>query len=80
MARQLASVFSLRRQARLATDSAQADLAPLDVEARSENALESGMDLGEQAANAVASLGDLVGEIVIEVAQHGEFGELLIGH
>ena len=38
------------------------------------------MDLGEQAANAVAGLGDLVGEIVIEVAQHGEFGELLIGH
>jgi len=49
------------------------------VEARSENALESGMDLGEQAANAVAGLSDLIGEIVVEAAQHGEFGELLVG-
>ncbi|KVA53030.1 hypothetical protein WI61_24860 [Burkholderia cepacia] len=49
------------------------------VEARSENALERRMDLGEQAANAVAGLRDLSGEIIVEAAQHGELGELLIG-
>ncbi len=38
------------------------------VEVRSENALESGMDLGEQAANAVAGLSDLGGEIIVEAA------------
>jgi hypothetical protein len=37
------------------------------------------MDLGKQAANAVAGLRDLRGEIVIEAAQHGEFGERLVG-
>ncbi len=49
------------------------------VEARSENALERRMDLGEQAANAVAGLSDLSGEIIVEAAQHGELGELFIG-
>jgi hypothetical protein len=33
----------------------------------------------EQAANAVAGLRDLRSEIVIEAAQHGEFGERLVG-
>lgn len=37
------------------------------------------MDLGKQAGNAVAGLRDLCGEIVIETAQHGEFGERLVG-
>ena len=36
------------------------------------------MDLGKQAANAVAGLRDLRGEIVIEAAQHGEFGERFV--
>ena len=36
------------------------------LEAWSQNPLQSGMDLGEQAANAVAGLRDLRGEIVIE--------------
>ena len=36
------------------------------------------MDLGKQAANAVAGLRDLRGEIVVETAQHGEFGERLV--
>lgn len=49
------------------------------VEARSENALERRMDLGEQAANAVAGLSDLGGEIVVEAAKHGELGKLLVG-
>lgn len=48
------------------------------VEARSENMLECRMDLGEQAANAIAGLRDLRGEVVIEAAQHREFSELLI--
>ncbi len=49
------------------------------VEARSENALERRMDLGEQAANTVAGLSDLSGEIIVEAAQHGELGKLLVG-
>ncbi len=49
------------------------------VEARSENSLERRMDLSKQAANAVAGLRDLSGEVVIEAAQHGELGELLVG-
>lgn len=49
------------------------------VEARSENSLERRMDLSKQAANAVAGLRDLSGEAVIEAAQHGELGELLVG-
>jgi hypothetical protein len=49
------------------------------VKARSQNPFQRGMDLGEQAANAVAGLRDLCGEIVIEAAQHGEFGERLVG-
>jgi hypothetical protein len=36
------------------------------------------MDLGKQAANAVAGLRDLRGEIVVETAQHAEFGEWLV--
>lgn len=40
--------------------------------------LESEMDLGEQAPNAVAGLHDQRSEIVIEAAQRGEFGKLLI--
>ncbi len=38
------------------------------------------MDLRKHAANAVAGLRDLSGEVVIEAAEHGEFGELLVGH
>ncbi len=49
------------------------------VEARSENALERRMDLSKLAENAVAGLHDLSGEVVIEAAQHGELGELLVG-
>ncbi|KGU75707.1 hypothetical protein BBL_1826 [Burkholderia pseudomallei MSHR1328] len=49
------------------------------VEARSENAFERRMDLSKQAANAVAGLRELSGEVVIEAAEHGEFGELLVG-
>lgn len=49
------------------------------VKARSENTLERRMDLGKQPANAVAGLRDLSGEVVIEAAEHGEFGELLVG-
>ncbi|KWF38600.1 hypothetical protein WL88_25325 [Burkholderia diffusa] len=49
------------------------------VKARSENTLERRMDLSKQAANAVAGLRDLSGEVVIEAAEHGEFGELLVG-
>lgn len=45
------------------------------IEARPENALKCGMDLGEQAANAVAGLSDLGGEIIVEAAQHGESSE-----
>lgn len=36
------------------------------VEARSQNPFQCGMDLGKQAANAVAGLRDLRGEIVVE--------------
>lgn len=32
-----------------------------------------------QVANAVAGLCDLSGEVVVEAAEHGEFGELLVG-
>jgi hypothetical protein len=39
------------------------------VETRSQNPFQCGMDLGEQAANAVAGLRDLRGEIVIKTAQ-----------
>ena len=49
------------------------------VEAWPQNPFQRGMDLGEQAANAVAGLRDLRGEIVIETAQHCEFGELFVG-
>ncbi|TDV11134.1 hypothetical protein C7408_113147 [Paraburkholderia caballeronis] len=49
------------------------------VEAWAENTFKRRMDLGEQAANAIAGLSDLGGEIVVEAAQHGEFGELLVG-
>ncbi|AIT22960.1 hypothetical protein BTN_3954 [Burkholderia thailandensis E254] len=48
------------------------------VEAGSENALERRMDLSKQAANAIAGLSDLGGEIIVEAAQHGELGELLV--
>ncbi|MGF6439352.1 hypothetical protein QF001_000107 [Paraburkholderia youngii] len=48
------------------------------LEARSENALKRGMDLGEQAANPVTGLGNLSGEIVVEAAQHGQLGERFI--
>lgn len=46
------------------------------VKARSENALERWMDLGQQAANVVAGLRDQSGEVVIEAEEHGE---LLLG-
>ncbi|CAN0624271.1 protein of unknown function [Burkholderia multivorans] len=49
------------------------------VEAWAENTFKRRMDLGEQAANAVTGLGNLGGEIIVETAQHGEFGELLVG-
>ncbi|KVF62708.1 hypothetical protein WJ17_29375 [Burkholderia vietnamiensis] len=49
------------------------------VKARSEDTLERRMDLGKQPANAVAGLRDLSGKVVVEAAQHGAFGELLIG-
>ncbi|VVE84429.1 hypothetical protein PSP31121_04758 [Pandoraea sputorum] len=49
------------------------------VQTGAEDSLKRGMDLGEQAANAVAGLGNLGGEIVVEAAQHGEFSELLVG-
>ncbi len=49
------------------------------VKARSEDTLERRMDLRKQPANAVAGLRDLSGEVVIEAAEHGEFGELLVG-
>ncbi len=48
------------------------------VEARSENALKCGMNLGAQAVNAVAGLCNLSGEIVVEAAEHGQLGERLI--
>ncbi|ABA47482.1 Uncharacterised protein [Burkholderia pseudomallei] len=48
------------------------------VEARSENALERRVNLSEQAANAVAGLRYLGGQVVVETAQHSEFGERLV--
>lgn len=39
------------------------------VEAWSKNTFESGMDLGEQAANAVAGSSDLRAKIIVEVSQ-----------
>lgn len=45
------------------------------VKARSENRLERRMGLSKQAANAVAGLRDLSGEVVIEASQHGELGQ-----
>jgi hypothetical protein len=50
----------------------------LSWDARTEKALRCGMDLGEQAANAVAGLGNLSGEIVVKAAQHGELCERFI--
>ncbi|CAM2338297.1 hypothetical protein BVIET440_120047 [Burkholderia vietnamiensis] len=41
--------------------------------------LERRMDLSKQAANAVAGLRDLSGEVVIEATEHGELGELFVG-
>lgn len=49
------------------------------VKVRSDNAVERRMDLSEQVANSVAGLSDLGGEVVIEAAQHGGLGELLVG-
>ena len=54
------------------------ELVPLDLQARRSIALKRRVDLGEQAANAVAGLSDLSGEIIVEAAQHGELGELLV--
>jgi hypothetical protein len=67
------------RQARRAKDIAQADRARPDGRGAARRLVPRRMDLGKQAANAVAGLRDLRGEIVIEAAQHGEFGERLVG-
>lgn len=49
------------------------------VEVRSKNALERRMELGEQAANAIAGVIDAGCEIITEASQYGELGELFIG-
>lgn len=35
--------------------------------------------LGEQSSNAVAGLRDLGCQVIVETAQHGEFGEWFVG-
>lgn len=48
------------------------------VEVRTQNALERGMDFREQATQAIAHLGDLCHEIVVEAAQQHQFGERVV--
>ncbi len=48
------------------------------IQSRTENVLKSRMYLGQQAADTVAGLCCLFGEIIIEAAEHGEFGDLLV--
>jgi hypothetical protein len=47
------------------------DLGPEDV-------FEGGVDLGEQAPDAVGDPGDLAGEVVVEADDHLQFGEGLM--
>ena len=47
------------------------------IKTGAEHALQGGMDLREQAADAVADLRDLRGQVIVKAAQHGELGELI---
>lgn len=51
----------------------------LVVQARAEDAFQAGMELGEQAADAVAGAGGLGGEVLVEADEHGQFGGDLVG-
>lgn len=48
------------------------------IQAGADDAFEGGVDLGEQSADAVADLGDLPGEVIIEAAEHRQFRDLLV--
>ncbi|KFZ98108.1 hypothetical protein DP20_1237 [Shigella flexneri] len=48
------------------------------LKSRTENALQCRMYLGQKAADTVAGLRCLCGKIIIEAAEHGEFGDLLV--
>lgn len=48
------------------------------IKSRTENALQCRMYLGQKAADTVAGLRCLCGKIIIEAAEHGEFGDLLV--
>ncbi len=51
----------------------------LVVQARAQDALEAGVELGEQAADAVAGAVGLAGEVLVEADQHGQLGGGLVG-
>ncbi len=48
------------------------------IQSRPDGAFQRGVDLGQQSADAVADLGDLGGEVVVESAEHRELGNLFI--
>ncbi|GKI97806.1 hypothetical protein NUKP18_55480 [Klebsiella variicola] len=50
------------------------------IQSRSENALQSRMYLGQQTTDTVAGLRGLRGKIIIEAAEHGELGDVLVSH
>ncbi|GAA3238479.1 hypothetical protein GCM10020256_58810 [Streptomyces thermocoprophilus] len=51
----------------------------LVVQARAQDALEAGVELGEQAADAVGGAVGLAGEVLVEADQHGQLGGDLVG-
>lgn len=59
-------------------DIAGEDRVPPGDQVSTENALQCRMYLGQKAADTVAGLRCLCGKIIIEAAEHGEFGDLLV--
>jgi hypothetical protein len=48
------------------------------IQPRADDAFQRGVNLGQQSADAVADLGDLRGEVVVEPAEHRQLGDLLV--
>lgn len=49
------------------------------VQARAEDTLQCRVDLGRQAWDPVRCRGGMFGRVVVEAAEHGQFGELFVG-
>lgn len=47
------------------------------IEPEAEDALQAGVELGEQAADAVAGAGGLGREVLVEADQHGQLGGVI---